>query len=257
MGETTVRLKRGKKTFEVLVNDELLPQFRAGKLRATDVVATPSVFTNMSKGTKASKDDLQTAFKTADADTILTEVLQKGDIPKTATDRKEIADSRRQQVITHLTKSYVGMDGLPIPAARFENALTEIRARIDQRPPDKQADLLMERLKGVLAMKRRAAGMEAVITLPAAMAGTAASTVRKHAVVQRVVYAEAVKFEVEVLAYDALLKDLARISDNEFEFSVVSPTQPPAADAQAAPPPARNAAKGKKKKKKNSAKLDK
>ena len=66
------------------LNNHSLPQvlgWRQGIEKDLDeVLQSPSVFANVSKGQAAKRDDLQKAFGTADQTEICKEILAKGDL---------------------------------------------------------------------------------------------------------------------------------------------------------------------------------
>lgn len=252
MAEMLVRLKRGKKTFEVLVNEGTVPKYRDGKLKLNDVVVTPTIFINMSKGEKASADLLNSAFETDDVTAVIDTILRTGDAQESAGERKDKMDAKRREVITTIQKNYVSPEGLPLPLMRIENALEQIRVRIDlERDAEHQVEAMAPKLMAVLPMKRAKADFEGIVTVPVHMAGQVASVVRKHARVQRETYGVKAKFEVEVFNYDLLLSELTKATNGDFEFEVVGGDGQPPKEAPAANADAKGRGKKKKKKKGN------
>lgn len=246
MPEMLVRLKKGKKTYEVIVQEGMVQKFRDGAVKQLDeVVATPVVFLNASKGTKASAEQLKDAFDTDDVDAVLRVVLQKGEAQESAGERKEKLDAKRQEILTCIQKNYVSPDGRPLPLARIENALEQIKPRIDvDVDAQRQVTAMYAKLSGVMPMKKGASGLEGTVSVPTKLAGSVSSTIRKHATVHRETYGSQAKFDIEIHAYDLLMKDLARVTKGEFEFTLAS--QPAGGPAASTPQPGQ-AAKGKKK----------
>lgn len=251
MPEMLVRLKRGKKTYEVMVQEGMVVKFRDGSVsRIDDVVVTPVIFLNASKGTKASADQLKDAFQTDDVNTILDLILKKGEAQESAGERKEKLDSKRQEILTTIQKNYVAPDGRPLPMARIQNALDQIKPRIDvDVEAQRQVTAMFAKLSAAMPMKKSAGGMEGTITVPTKLSGSVSSVIRKHATVQRETYGAQTKFEIEIHAYDLLMKDLARTTKGDFEFSLAG--QPSGSVAPATPDnaqPSGGKKKGRKKK---------
>ncbi|OSX68884.1 hypothetical protein BU14_2130s0001 [Porphyra umbilicalis] len=219
-----VRRKVGKTTFELLTHEGAAAKYRAGDLSSIDdVVVTDTVFTNQSKGQRASQDQLTAAFgEDATPASILKAIISKGDLQTSAAERTAKADQRRREVLEHLTKYYVDPSrNLPIPLTRFENALTQIKARIDDRPADRQAEELVRKLVDVMPMRKLT--MEGVLRVPHAHLGAAAGVIIKHAKINREGHeAGGVKYDISVVpgAYDGLMSALAKATKGDFTFEL-------------------------------------
>lgn len=239
MPEMLVRLKKGKKTYEVMVEEGMVAKYREGKVtRVDDVVAAPIVFINASKGTRASAEQLNESFQTDDVNAIIETILQKGEAQESAGERKEKHDAKRQEIIMAIQKNYVGADGRPLPVMRIENGLDQIKPRIDvDVDATRQVTAMFQKLSAVIPMKKSSSGMAGTVTVPSRLAGAVSGIVRKHATVERETYGAQAKYEIEIHAYDLLMKDLARVTKGDFEFSLATnaaaasvPTEPASAD---------------------------
>lgn len=250
MSDMLVRLKRGKKTYEVLVHEGSVSKYRTGALsRLDDVLMTPVVFLNATKGTKASTEQLEASFQTTDVDTILDTIIRTGEAQESAGERKSRMDAKRAEIITAIHKTYATPDGKPLPLVRIENALAQIRPKIEVTvDAERQAEKLYPRLREVMAMKRVGGGMEGTVTVGADVAGAVGGVIRKHATVQRESYGAKVKYDVEIHAYDLMMKDLARVTKGDFEVVLATGVEAAAGAAPAAG--GNDAAEGGRKKKK-------
>lgn len=84
-----VRLKRRGKRFEIACYKNKVMSWREGNEDDLDeVIQTPSIFTNVSKGVLAKSKDLQDAFKTDDTDAIVLEILRKGELQVSERERQ-------------------------------------------------------------------------------------------------------------------------------------------------------------------------
>lgn len=77
-----VRLKKGKKRFEIACYKNKVMEWRSGiETDLDNVLQIPNVFLNVSKGQTAPKEDLEKAFgKGKPADDIILEILKKGEL---------------------------------------------------------------------------------------------------------------------------------------------------------------------------------
>ncbi|ROT37943.1 Shwachman-Bodian-diamond syndrome protein [Sodiomyces alkalinus F11] len=77
-----VRLKKGKKRFEIACYKNKVLEYRSGiETDLDNVLQIPQVFLNVSKGQTAPKEDLEKAFgKGKSTDEIVLEILKRGDI---------------------------------------------------------------------------------------------------------------------------------------------------------------------------------
>ncbi|EMC92215.1 hypothetical protein BAUCODRAFT_126209 [Baudoinia panamericana UAMH 10762] len=76
-----VRLKKGKKRFEIACYKNTVTSFRAGNETDLDnVLQIPNVFLNVSKGQVAPNEDLKKAFPGMTREEVVLEILRKGEI---------------------------------------------------------------------------------------------------------------------------------------------------------------------------------
>ncbi|KAG5925575.1 hypothetical protein E4U42_004154 [Claviceps africana] len=77
-----VRLKKGKKRFEIACYKNKVMEWRSGiETDLDNVLQIPNVFLNVSKGQTAPREDLEKAFgKGTPTDTIVLEILKKGEL---------------------------------------------------------------------------------------------------------------------------------------------------------------------------------
>lgn len=224
MEEYLVRYKKGKHTFEVLVNEGAVAKYREGTITSIDdVLQIRTIYTHASYGTKASDEELAEIFGTADEETVLTTILREGDAQESAHERQQKMDAKHQEIITVIQKQYVSPDGHPLPATRIENALAEVKARIEvDVDAERQVASIYSKLCEVMPMKKGAGGMEGTVTVPIALSGVVSTVVRRHATVHRETFSDHAKYFIEIHQYDLLMKDLAHATNGDFQFSLVS-----------------------------------
>ncbi|CAN8070567.1 unnamed protein product [Agarophyton chilense] len=224
MPEMLVRLKKGKTTYEVMVEEGMVAKYRDGTVkRIEDVVVTPVVFTNFSKGTKASSEQLNSSFQTDDVMQIIEQILKKGEAQESAGERKSKMDAKRHEIVSAIQKNYVYLDGCPLPLVRIENALNQIRPRIDVDVDAlRQVNAMYQKLSAVMPMKKYRSGLEGTVIVPTHMAGQVSGVVRKHCTVLRETYRDKAKYDVEIHSYELLMSDLARVTKGDFEFNLIT-----------------------------------
>ncbi|KKY21076.1 hypothetical protein UCRPC4_g03871 [Phaeomoniella chlamydospora] len=104
-----VRLKKGKKRFEIACYKNKLLEYRSGLETDLDnVLQVPTVFLSVSKGQTAPKDDLVKAFgKGTGNDDIIVEILKKGEVQVGAGERKELLERIEREVVELVSQRLV------------------------------------------------------------------------------------------------------------------------------------------------------
>ncbi|WYZ40244.1 hypothetical protein EsH8_IV_000585 [Colletotrichum jinshuiense] len=96
-----VRLKKGKKRFEIACYKNKVMEWRSGiETDLDNVLQIPNVFLNVSKGQTAPKEDLDKAFgKGKSTDDIVLEILKKGEMQVGGKERAEQLERVHNEVI--------------------------------------------------------------------------------------------------------------------------------------------------------------
>jgi ribosome maturation protein SDO1 len=103
-----VRLKKGKKRFEIACYKNKVLEWRSGIEKDLDnVLQIPNVFLNVSKGQTAPHADLVKAFGKMKADDIILEILNKGDIQVGEGERKAQLERINNEVISIVASKLV------------------------------------------------------------------------------------------------------------------------------------------------------
>jgi len=127
------RLESHGEKFEVLVDPDLAVRFRQGEdVPLEEMVAALYVFSNASRGTRASEESLEKVFQTTDFFEIDPRIIRKGEIHLTAEQRRQMIADKRRQVIAFIARNAVNpQTGLPHPPQRIEMAMEEARVNVD------------------------------------------------------------------------------------------------------------------------------
>lgn len=96
-----VRLKKGKKRFEIACYKNKVMEWRSGiETDLDNVLQIPNVFLNVSKGQTAPKEDLEKAFgKGKSTDEIVLEILKKGEMQVGGKERAEQLERVHNEVV--------------------------------------------------------------------------------------------------------------------------------------------------------------
>mmetsp|Transcript_9981 Transcript_9981/g.30474 ORF Transcript_9981/g.30474 Transcript_9981/m.30474 type:complete len:259 (-) Transcript_9981:1229-2005(-) len=224
MPDMLVRYKSGKNHFEVMTKEGMVTKFRDGEVKnLDDVVAADIIFTNQSKGEKASAEQLRSVFDTDDLKKCLEAIVSKGEYQLSAGERKAKVEQKRKEMVEYFRKYYVeARTKKPIPATRIDNALTEAKIRIDpDQPAERQAQDAASKIIAVLPISKMT--MDGTITLPHASVGAAVGIIGKYCQVKKEGYtAEGTSMQVSVAPgeYDQLISDLTRSTKGNFTFDI-------------------------------------
>jgi ribosome maturation protein SDO1 len=127
------RLESYGERFELLVDPDQAAKVRQGEtIDIEEVVAALNVFSNASRGTRASDEALTKVFHTTDFHAVAHRIIEKGEIHLTAEQRRHMIDEKRRQVINFIARNAVNpQTGHPHPPQRIEMAMEEARVNID------------------------------------------------------------------------------------------------------------------------------
>ena len=153
---TTARLAKGQDHFEILVKPEQALDYKLGKQVAiSQVLLIEEVYSDSSKGTRASEEKLQKYFATTDPTKIATEILKSGELQLTTEQRRQLVEEKRKQIVTIISRNAIDpRSGTPHPPLRIEQAMGQIRLSIDPyKSAEEQAKLVIEELRPILPLK--------------------------------------------------------------------------------------------------------
>lgn len=92
-----------------------------------EVLQIPQVFFNVSKGQVAPQEDLKQAFGTTDVDTIVMEILKKGELQVGGKERQAQASQIRAEILSIVASKCVNPNNTrPYPTTIIEKALQEL-----------------------------------------------------------------------------------------------------------------------------------
>lgn len=136
-----VRLKKGKKRFEIACYQNKVQDYRSGvEKRLDEVLQIPQVFANVSKGQVALQDDITTAFGPGKSiDEVVMEILTKGEIQLGDKERAAAKEKLHNEILTIvLTKCINPRSKKRYPPTMIAKALAGLKVNFS---PTKSAKL--------------------------------------------------------------------------------------------------------------------
>jgi len=165
---TVVRYTYSGDKFELLVKPDPAFDYKTGKItEISKVLVSDEIYTDSSKGTRATNEKLEQVFKTIDPTKIAEIIMKKGELNLTTEQRKKMIAEKRKQLVTFIAKTYVDpRSHLPHPPLRIEQAMDDGRVSIDPfRNIDEQVKDIVEKLRPIIALKSENIVLE--ISIPA------------------------------------------------------------------------------------------
>ena len=153
MVNTTARIKKGGKHYEVLVDLDEAIKVSKGEGNINVAVLNDAVFHNLKSGERASQDDLEINFGTSDFSTVAEKILKSGEIVRTAESMKENQDKKYKQVVDFLVRNAVSPEGRPYTPDRIMKALKEAHVNVKNKPVEMQVEEILDQLSKVLPVK--------------------------------------------------------------------------------------------------------
>jgi ribosome maturation protein SDO1 len=153
MVNTTARINKDGKHFEILVDLDEALKFRKDEGNFNSAVIGDAVFHNLKSGERASSDSMEVAFGTSDFEEVATAIIKTGEVVKTADFMKGEQDKKYKQVVDFLVRNAVSPEGRPYTPDRIMKALKEARVNVKNKPVESQVEEILEDLSKVLPIK--------------------------------------------------------------------------------------------------------
>ena len=152
---TVVKYKVGKDTFEIICKSETVMRYRNGKLSRDKVLVSDVIYQDANKGNRAKASDLSKIFGTTDQSQIVEKILIEGEYKLTTKENREKIDQQRRAIVNYIHTNFVDpKSGLPHPATRIDEVLTQIKLRVDPDTPAEYQFLKVRRqINDVIALK--------------------------------------------------------------------------------------------------------
>jgi ribosome maturation protein SDO1 len=183
---TIARITKDDEHFEVLVKPQKALDYHTGKLVAiTEVLVTETIFSDASKGTKVSEENLHKAFGTTEPLKVAEIILKKGTLQLTTEQRRKMVEDKRKQIVDFISRQCVDpKTNLPHPPLRVENAMEQIRYSIEPfKPVEEQAKEIIKLLRPILPLKMEQVSIG--VHVPAEYSARAYGTIKGFGTIKR------------------------------------------------------------------------
>lgn len=165
-----VRLKKGGKRFEIACYPNKVTSWR-NKVETDldEVLQTPAVFTNVSKGEFAKEGDLDKIFGTTNHQDICKEILAKGELQVTQKEREVQLEAMFRDIATIVADKCVNPEtNRPYPVTMIEKAMKDLHFSVKPSQNSKQQALeAIKQLKEGEGFKIQRALMRLRVSAPA------------------------------------------------------------------------------------------
>ncbi len=179
---TTARLTIGSEKFEILVKPDPALNYKLGKQgELSSVLIAEEIYSDASKGDRASSEKLLKHFKTTDSNEIAKQILVKGDLSLTTDQRRRMIEQKRKQIVEYINKTFVDpKTRSPHPVTRIDSAIEEARVTIDPfRRSEDQVKSVVDAIRKILPLKSET--IELVVIVPASYSAQSYSVLRSLA----------------------------------------------------------------------------
>jgi len=155
MTDITARLKVGSKTFETMVDlDSAMKLKRKEDVDINEVIRDKEIWTDLKKGERPSKSDLENAFKTTEFKAIVEKIVKRGEIEVTQEFRDEEVETKKKQIIDFLVRNAVdARTNRPFTPDILESSIKQAGAKIDKQPIERQMKNIIDSLTKIIPIK--------------------------------------------------------------------------------------------------------
>ena len=175
---TTARITKAGKHFEILVDMEEALKFRKGETNSIEA-AGDRIFKDVKKGESASSSDLEEVFGTTDINDIVKEIVKKGEVLVTQEQRSAEQEKKFKQVVDFLaTNSIDPQTGNPHSIERIKNALEQSKVNVKNTTVENQIKDILQEISKVIPIKLDMKRVK--ITIPAIHTGKAYGVVSQY-----------------------------------------------------------------------------
>jgi ribosome maturation protein SDO1 len=153
MVQTTARVTKGGKHYEVLVDLDEAMKVKRGEGDINAAVLTDAIFHNLKSGEHAAEIDLRNVFGTTEMIEVAEKIIKGGEVVRTAESMKAEVDVKYKQVVDFMVSHAVSPEGRPYTPDRIMKALSEAHVNVKNKPIESQVDEIIDQLSKVLPLK--------------------------------------------------------------------------------------------------------
>ena len=169
MAQTTARINKSGKHFEILVDLEDALKFKKNEIDSIEAEGD-IIFRDIKKAERAPTSDLENAFGTTDSNEVAKEIIKKGEILITQDQRNAEQEKKFKQVVDFLSKNSIDpRTGNPHSSERIKSALEQSKVNIKNIPIENQIKDILQKVSEVIPLKLDVKNIK--ITVPAMYTG--------------------------------------------------------------------------------------
>jgi ribosome maturation protein SDO1 len=178
MTQTTARIDKKGKHFEILVDLEEAMKFKRGEI-SNFLAESEVIFRDVKKGERAPTSDIETAFGTSDVNEIIPKIVKEGEILTTQDFRDAEQEKRFKQIVDFLSKNAIDpQSGNPHTSERIKNALEQAHVNIKNTSIENQINEILEQIKKIIPIKLETKTVK--VTIPAVHTGRAYGVISNY-----------------------------------------------------------------------------
>jgi ribosome maturation protein SDO1 len=179
MSQTTARIKKAGKHFEILVDLEKALKYRKGEIKNVDFMEIDTIFSDVKKGDKSPSADLKAGFGTEDVYEIAGKIVKEGEVLTTQEYRDAEQDKKFKQIIDFLSRNATDpRTGHPHTPERLKSALEQAHVNVKNVPIEKQINEIVAAISSILPLRIETKKIK--ITIPAIHTGRAYGIVNEY-----------------------------------------------------------------------------
>jgi len=169
MPNVEARLRIKGKEYAISVDVDEALKIKKGEGDVTRALNSNAIYTDLSKGHQASKDELEQSFGTSNLYEVAKKIMISGEIQKPQEYRDAERDRKIKEVINMILRNAVDQHGRPYTEDRIRKAVDEAHYNFDNRPAEKQMHDLINKLKTIIPIKLETKKVK--LTIPARFTG--------------------------------------------------------------------------------------
>ena len=155
-GKSIVRYEKHGRRYEMLVNPQPAWVFLQGEeVEIDDIFEVYDIYENISRGVKATQDDVDVAFENMTDREMAIKILKDGKLQLTADQRNEILKEKRAEIVDFIHIHCINpRENTPIPKDRIDKAIIDLGVNISYKEEAKnQALEIIDLLKPVMPIR--------------------------------------------------------------------------------------------------------
>jgi ribosome maturation protein SDO1 len=179
MTQTTARIKKTGKPFEIIVNMEEALKYKKGLSNTIDFLEINTIFSDSKKGQKASSQDLKEVFNTEDIYEIAGKIAKEGEILLSQEHRSAEQEAKFKQIVDFISRNAIDpKTGNPHTIERIKNAIEQAKVNIKNLPIEQQIKEIIKAISKILPIKLSIKKIK--ITIPAMHTGKAYGIISQY-----------------------------------------------------------------------------